>query len=541
MSSRGTRPHPTARQAVTLSLVLPLLGLVGAAGTTAPATASVSMDPPGAVQAGPVELTGSAGVEPGAPTTVLYVLDATRSSGRVAGMDCSGDGVGGTAADDLNGDGSAGDVLDCEIAAVAALNRDLAGQAGVQAGVVAFAEGAAAADLDPGPAAPAFVPLAGAGAAQVDAVARSVQRGRIGLHDVRDLSVSGPSTAFSNAATTALATLADAPAGPTYIMFLSDGRSGVDDSVLTALGASGVRLRSFAVGASASCSWTGSLQKMAVATGETCRKVDQPATLAADLVGSSPVAVDGVTVSIGDVAVAARLDAVGGWRASFILGAGTHTATVRATMSSGAVRTTQRTFTVAPSAQGGPAPESVAPGEGALLATAVRPDRPAPTRAALPARVRGRVGGLVEDSTTGRALAGSRVLLQARRGAGDPWSDVAAARVRRNGSFTLRWKPLARFAELKVALQPRAGFAASTAAVPRPPVSSCRVARRGQGWKVTCRTTARAGSPVRLFDGKRVADTARVRKGRLTLAGRGRVGGHRIEVSVRGDRVRLRL
>ena len=65
-----------------------------------------------------------------------------------------------------------------------------------------------------------------------------------------------------------------------------------------------------------------------------------------------------MTVSIGSVSVAATVDAVGGWRARFTLGAGTYTATARAVLASGVTQTAQRTFTVAGTAAG-PAPGTV--------------------------------------------------------------------------------------------------------------------------------------------------------------------------------------
>ena len=75
--------------------------------------------------------------------------------------------------------------------------------------------------------------------------------------------------------------------------------------------------------------------------------------------------------------MAATVDAVGGWRASFALGAGTYTATVRAVLASGVTQSAQRTFTVA-AAPAGPAPGTVTPGPGALEATVVKVARPKP-------------------------------------------------------------------------------------------------------------------------------------------------------------------
>ena len=118
------------------------------AAATAAAAAAVTIDAPVAPRAGTIDLTGRIGVGPGEMTTVLYVLDATSSTASPTGLDCSGNGALGPE-DDLNQDQSVGDILDCEIAGVGALNRSLAASSGLQVGMVAFANQAAVADLDP--------------------------------------------------------------------------------------------------------------------------------------------------------------------------------------------------------------------------------------------------------------------------------------------------------------------------------------------------------------------------------------------------------
>ncbi len=542
---------PRARSSSTTSGLgagLLLVSLATVLGTTAavlPADASVTITAPAGAHAGVVELSGTVGAEPGQTSSVLYVLDATSSTVKTAGLDCSGTGAAGGPEDDLNGDGSFGDVLDCEVAGVQALNRSLTGTPGVQAGVVAFADRAAAADLDPVGSA-TFVPpgyTGGDTVPRIDTVVGSVRYRSIGLYDPRDLGDSGSGDAFTSAISVALDTLATAPAGPRSIMFLSDGGSGIDDALLARLGASGVSVRTFGIGAKASCSRVGSLYKMAAVTGGTCTLVPRPSDLATELAGSQPDAVSSVSVTIGTTAVAASVDAVGGWTAAFTLGAGSYTATARATLTSGRVQSTQRSFAVAPASGTGPgtvtpAPGTVAAAPGALDATAVQVARPVPTRSTLPARVSGRVGRPVAGLTASRALAGSRVLLQARTAAGTEWTTVARGRADRAGRFDLRWKPRARWQVLRVALVPPAGFGPSTGAVARPAISACKVSGKGR-WTVTCRTTARSGSVVRLLDGRTVTDRARVRRGALRLHGTGPVAGSRIEV-VRGSR-RIRL
>jgi hypothetical protein len=337
----------------------------------------------------------------------LYVIDATNSTATPSGADCSGNGAFGVE-DDLNGDASVGDILDCEIAGVLSMNRSLASTGSVRVGLVAFANQGAAADLDP-VGTVTFVPPAytgGDGRPRIETVTTSVVRDQIRLYDPKSLGGSGSGSAFNSALQVALSTLGTAPAGPKWIMFLSDGQAAIDDGLLMQLSQSGVRLRTFGIGAEATCDRSNSLYKMASATGEACVLAPDPASLATGITGAEPDAINGVTVSIGDVAVAAAVDAVGGWRASFSLGAGTYTAIAAASLASGATVRTQRTFDVAP-APGGPSPGSVAPGPESLRATAVKVSRPKPTRAALPSRVVGRVGSLNNQFTPNLKLAGS--------------------------------------------------------------------------------------------------------------------------------------
>lgn len=519
------------------------LGLVSASLavllTSSPANAAVTIDPPASPRAGAVDLTGKVGVDPGQVTTVMYVLDATRSTSSPVDADCSGNGSVGPE-DDYNGDGSRGDILDCEIAGVGSLNRSLAGTSGLQVGLVAFANQAAAADLDPVGSATFLPPgfTGGDSRPRIDTVASSVVRDAIGLYDPRTLGGSGAGTAFNSAVSVALATLRTAPAGPKWIMFLSDGQSPIDDARLAELTASGVKMRTFGIGTGATCATTGSLYKMAAATGETCQLAPQPATLAAGLVGSKPDSVNGVTVSIGAVAVAATVDAVGGWRARFTLGAGTYTAVVRAVLASGATQTAQRTFTVA-ATEAGPAPGTVTAGPGALSATVIKVTRPKPSRASLPAKITGRVGRPLPGLTPAAALKGSTVLLQARAAEGAAWLTVGKSTVDGAGRFTVKWKPKARLRLLQVVLEPTSGFASSAAAVPTAPISACKVAGKGR-WTVKCQTTAKKGSVVRLLLGGKVVDKAKVRRGGFKLVGRGKVGAHRIDITV-GKRRHIRL
>ncbi|HRD62782.1 hypothetical protein [uncultured Nocardioides sp.] len=518
------------------------VGAVVASGSPAHAAGgAVTIDAPAAPTAGRVELTGTVTGAAGATTSVLYVYDTTDSTALPKNSDCSNNGSAG-ADDDFNGDGSVGDVLDCEIAGAIALNASLASTSNVQAGVVAFADDAAAADLDPHGSATFVAPSYTGGdyKPRIETAARSVTRGHIGLYDPKALGGSGAGTAFNSAIRVALDTLATAPAGPKWIMFLSDGQAAIDDALLDRLAQSGVRLRSFGIGAGASCLKHSSLYKMAAVTGEQCSTVARPASLGAGLVGAQPDAVNGVSVTIKNVSVAAQINAVGGWTAAFNLGAGTYNATATAVLASGAKVVSQRTFTVA-AAPGGPGDGSVGAGAGSLLATSVKVRRPAATRDALPADVVGKIG-VPHGKRLPKVLKGSKVRLEARAAAGDKWTTVDRGRVDKRGRFHLSWHPKRTQSLLRVTLLPRRGYAGTSSAVPSAPISACKVKSRSGGWTLTCHTTAPDRSSVRLVKGGAVVDRARTQGGTFKLHGAGAVNRYTVDLKVgKGRHIWLRL
>jgi hypothetical protein len=536
------RSRGTAATGMSLALAAGLtLAVLGTASPAAAAGGTITIDPPGSPTAGPVTLRGTVGLDAGETTSVVYVYDATDSTESPAGADCSNNGTVGPE-DDFNADGGVGDVLDCEIAGVVALNKSLAATSAVQAGVVAFANKAAAADLDPVGSA-TFLPPGYTGGdprPRVETVARSVVRGQIGLYDPKPLGGSGAGTAFDNAIQAALATLAGAPAGPKWIMFLSDGQAPIDDAVLAQLSSSGVKLRSFGVGQDATCAKSSSLSKMAAATGEACTLVPRPAELTAGLTGSQPDSVTSVSVTIENVSLAATVNAVGGWSATFKLGAGTYTVTAKALLASGSTLSAHRSITVAPGS-GGPPPGSVSPGAGSLKATVVKVDRPKPSRSALPSVVTGRVGLLRHGLTVTRKLNRARVLLQARATIGAPWTTLDRDRVDEAGRFVLRAKPKAGHPLLRVELLPHRRFAGTAANVPPAPISACKVTSKGKAWTVRCLTIAKDGTLARLAKDGKLVDTARVRDDAFRLHGRGAVRGHVIEVRKGSRTYRLRL
>ncbi len=536
MGDVGAMASRIVAASTTLAVVVSI-AVAGGMSSPANAAASVSIDDPGATTAGTVTLTGKVGASAGEVTSVLYVIDASGSTAAWRGSDCSGNGLAGPE-DDFNGDALIGDILDCEISGVLALNKSLPAS-GVQVGLVGLAGEAAAADLDPAGSAAFLAPdfTGGDPRPRIESVARSVQRFRIGLYDPREFD---KGTNFNAAIRVGLATLANAPAGPKWMMFLSDGEAPVSDAALEQLHQSGVRLRSFGIGASATCDRSASLYKLATATGETCEVVPNPASLAAALTGSQPEAVNGVTVTINDVSVAADLDALGGWRTDFTLGAGTYTATARGILASGVTVSTQRTFSVAPSA-GGPPPGSVSVGAGAFEATAIKVDRSKPTRKALPAIVSGRVGRYTSHFETTKRLEGARVVLEAQRGAGAQWRAVDRGKADRAGRFVLRWRVKSSMTRLRVVLRPYRGSAGSVAAVPATAISMCKVTKRGNGWTLRCNTTAKDGRRVRLLRNGTVIDVARVRDGAFSLRGTGSVGASTVDVTAGRRHIRLHL
>ena len=87
----------------------------------------------------PVEVTGvvTIGVL-GTGVSVVYVVDTSGSTDNDGG-DCNGDGIE-DAGDDFNGDGSPGEIIDCEIAGVQELEQQLdAINANIETGLVSFA------------------------------------------------------------------------------------------------------------------------------------------------------------------------------------------------------------------------------------------------------------------------------------------------------------------------------------------------------------------------------------------------------------------
>ena len=528
-------PRHAARPLAGVVATLLMLGLM-AAPASAATPSTVTIQDPGSPTAGPVELLGS--VSAGSlTTTVLYAVDASLSTAHPDGLDCDGSGAFTPGRDNVNGDNSAGDVLDCEIGAVLSLNSTLATSPGspLVALETFYGTVAASVELAPGTATPALIAPGArdaAGQSVVDTRARELRR--------PDPSVTG--TSFDRAVETALATLSSAPAGPKWIIFLSDGQGQVGDSTITALRGSGVNLRSFAPGSPDGCE--GSLTTLAAATGQDCVAVS-PAGLSAALGTTQADNVAAVAVQIGSQTFAATTDVAGGWRTTLSIGVGTYTAKVTATLRSGATVSAERMFSVAAPPPGTQA-ATAAPTPGSVSGTAVSAGditvtRPAPMRAALPKTVSGRVGarqvGAAPAATA--ALNGATVLLQGRRVTG-PWRTIARTTAS-GGAYTLGWSPRVVVRSLRVVLLPRAGYTGASREVPRAGISSCRTTRTKARWTTTCRTTAANGSRARLLAAGRVVLKTTVAKGQVTVTGRGRASTYVLVVRSGSRQLRLRL
>lgn len=355
------------------------LGAVGAvaAMTVATATGSradmplmpISIDYPAkgdVLRPGQVVIRGT--VDPGTPSgtaTVLYLADVSRSTAAPSRDACRGGGshgAGGSA--DLNADGRAGTVLDCEIAALTRLHDRLRavwrGRGDFLAGLVPFATRAVTADLSPAGGVQWLVPAGqalgtgGTGITDVELAARSLRPGEIGRYNRYLL---GGRSDLGDAVQAGLNALRTAPTGPRWLVLLSDGDPGVRWSALNRLRAAArdedVHLRSLAfAGAGGGVGCAGALTTLAAATGDRCvRGVvddDVASRLAADVAASVHGQLKSITVVVDDNAVAADVGPDGRWTATLPLDAGDHTMMVTATVTGGGTYTIARRARVRP-------------------------------------------------------------------------------------------------------------------------------------------------------------------------------------------------
>lgn len=280
---------------------------------------------------------------------VVFAVDVSGSTS-TSGFDCDGSGSIDNQ-DDLNGDGSPGETVDCEIAGAVALNTHLSGIPGaeshVRVGIVPFGSSAAVADVGGRSGDDDFVSpvddLDGdrAGTADFVQAAASMDQGGIDLFARRDV---GTGTNFDPPLQTAL-DLLDGKSGQRVVFLLSDGFGSLTESMLDSVAASGVEVRPFAIGAgSDQCASDGPLARIAAAAGTECVYSESPSGLSA-VIDDAPSDIASVAVSLdGGTPVDADVDAVGNFSAEVFLSVGPHTVTATVTDQSGASASASRSF-----------------------------------------------------------------------------------------------------------------------------------------------------------------------------------------------------
>ena len=345
----------------------------GSGSTSAGQTLSVTIGSPAPgdrLPAGssPLTVSGTASVSSAVerPYSAAYVVDVSGSTVSPNNRDCDGSGAI-DPADDLNRDGRRGDVLDCEIAAVIALNEQVASIPTASVGVVALGSQAALADMSPTAGDQRSTPagakeIAASQYGNVETVLRSMRQTSVGAYLGKSV---GQGTNYDAALSRVNEYFTATPAdGIDVGYFLSDGVPELftPNGPLATAVRNGTRIFTFAVGANAGGCATGQpLRVIADRTGGTCTAVNDPALLLAEIL--EPATVSGVDVRLDDgTPVAATLDTSAdpaAWSAELPGGLppGEHTltATVRASDGSTATATSTVTGLVAPTAgAGGP-------------------------------------------------------------------------------------------------------------------------------------------------------------------------------------------
>lgn len=285
----------------------------------------------------------------------MYVVDASGSTA-AAGYDCNGDGTH-DADDDLNDDSSNGEILDCEIAGVIALNTSLGSIPGanssIKVGLVAFGDYGSAADVagqlsgDQ----PFTAPLSDDDApdrdrtADIVQVAGSLDQGEVELFTRKYVGHGTNFTAALNAAFTEL----EKVQGRRVVFLLSDGYGSLNPEVMDRMDALDVDVRPFAVGrGSDRCVPGGALDRIGDRSGTPCTYTENPNGLSTALT-ETPQGIDRVEVILDAGApVLADLDALGNFSAKMFASTGTHAVTVRVHRVGGTVTSATSTFTASP-------------------------------------------------------------------------------------------------------------------------------------------------------------------------------------------------
>jgi hypothetical protein len=313
------------------------IGLTSTPASAAPAKRSLKITSPSApmVASGPISIRGTLGSGDQGGTVVLFAVDVSGSTSSPR-QDCSGDGLIDTN-DDLNGDGSQGDVLDCEIASVTAMVTSIAGRGDLQVGLIGYGSDAAAADLSPKDGEQSLVSVASPKQGERDRipdiinVATSLTQGSIGLFTSHSV---GGGTSFRRPLEVAETVFqaeeqrraADGDTEPfnKVVLLLSDGQASISamDTEVVALQARGATANTYAVGAGAGqCEAGDPLRIISDELSGTCTSVQNPSTLAAAIEGTEG---DEISVTLKNKTSGATLGPVdtttgafGDWSAAF--------------------------------------------------------------------------------------------------------------------------------------------------------------------------------------------------------------------------------
>ncbi len=272
----------------------------------------------------PITLTGQAAIGAlNASASLLYVVDVSSSTEDPRNQDCDGNGTVDNG-DDFNSNTLRGDTLDCEISGIIALNRSIAANTIVSAGIVLFAADAAVADIDPAAGNQNFTPLNANknsnALLDIDEVARALTTHRVGQFTVRNVSAG---TDFNDALTAMNQAFATQNTQRKIAYFLSDGEhnGGIfrtePGSPLATAAQAGTIVNTFSVGGNGTgCDPTDTLFIIANTTGGVCTVVSDPSQLSTILPGISPAGIERVELSVaGGAPITATLDALGNWSA----------------------------------------------------------------------------------------------------------------------------------------------------------------------------------------------------------------------------------
>ncbi len=312
------------RRAVLLPLAISLAGLLGTSAwavnpgpatvTTSGQALNIEIYSPldgDTVPAGPLVVNGRATIgDPDANTAVQYLVDVSGSTLNPQKMDCNGDGVGNTTADNFDKDSINGTVLDCEISGVLALNESLIGIGGVKVGLISFQATATQEDVDPAVAGTQAFTTPGASFSGVNNIQRATKLlGQGGMTNF-DLVLQAMNASFQLR-----------PISEKHVAYLvSDGVPNPPEAFTTGAGtplaaaqAAKTTVFTYSVGLNgAGCGSTSPLRKIADATGGLCAVVTDPTQLRNALTQTNPAGISAVRVTVDGATSLATLNTVTG-------------------------------------------------------------------------------------------------------------------------------------------------------------------------------------------------------------------------------------